>query len=107
MPSPFHADKSIAAATALPAGGLTLLFDPNGIAYKITSLQISTDTAMRIGLVNTDVDGQRIRVAWLAANGGFSPRVDFSGQPGTKVYIVMGAQGNVEAQIDGCLMDGT
>lgn len=108
MPSPFHADKSIAAATALPAGGLTLLFDPNGIAYEINSLQVATDTAMRIGIVCADIDGQRVRVAWLAANGGFSPSgLKYAGSPGTKLYVLMGAQGNVEVQVDGCLLDGS
>lgn len=113
MGTRFHADLHIAAvAAADPAradGTLTggaVLFDPDpaGNGVLVTRVMISTDVAMRVCVGLADVNSQRIRAAYFAANGGAAPDTCWVGPPGGTILIFHGAQGNVDVSIDGELL---
>lgn len=110
MGNRFHADLHIAAAAAAdPARadgtltGGTPLYLPDG-GVLITRLMISTDTAMRICVGASDLDSQRARAGYFAANGGAAPDVCWAGSAGVGILVFHGAQGNVDVSIDGELI---
>jgi len=99
--SPVHKDVTIAAAAT------TTLWDPGpGLKFVLASAFISTDTAMRVALVDeNDVVGSRPVDGYFGANGGASPNLvpvpyvsDLAGQ---RLRVVTAGAGNVKVRVSG------
>ncbi len=93
-----HFDGTITSATT------TTLWTPaSGKRFVIMHAEISTDSAMRVALVDgTDVAGSRIMAPYLAANGGEVRDAPYSSKAiNTLLRVVTGASGNVFVEVDG------
>lgn len=93
-----HKDVTITTATT------TTLWTPaTGRRFVIEHLEISTDTAMRIAVVdNADSAGQRLAVGWFASNGGLVDNAPkYSGAVDRVLKVVTGGAGNVFVAVDG------
>lgn len=104
--SPIHKDVTITAAAT------TTLWDPGpGLKFVLASAFISTDTAMRVALVDeTDVQGSRPVDGYFGANGGASPNlvpVPYASKlAGQRLRVVTGAAGNVKVRVSGWTQAG-
>lgn len=104
--SPIHKDVTIAAA------GTVTLWDPGpGLQIVLASAFISTDTAMRVAIVDeSDVQGQRPVDGYFGANGGASPNLVpvpyVSKLAGNRLRVVTGAAGNVKVRVSGWTQPG-
>jgi carbohydrate-selective porin OprB len=100
---PDSADKTITTAAT------TVLWTPPADRrIVVLSVQISTDTAMRIMVVDdVDNEGRRIAGGWFAANGGLSGNLipaPYEGQtPGAPIRVVTAGAGNVFVVVRGYL----
>jgi len=98
---PVDRDLTVAAAST------TTLFDPGaGQRFYLVSAFLSTDTAMRVALVDeTDVQNQRVVDGYFAANGGATPNLVpkwyESKLAGNRLMLVTGALGNVKVRVSG------
>jgi hypothetical protein len=103
---PFDRDITIAAAAT------TLLYDPGvGQKFYLVSAFLSTDTAMRIALVDeADQINQRPVDGYFGANGGASPNLVpkwyASKLAGNRIRVVTGANGNVKVRVSGFTLPG-
>jgi hypothetical protein len=99
--SPVHRDVTISAA------GTTNLWVPSpGKRFVLLSAFVSTDTAMRVALVDDiDAQGRRPVDGYFGANGGASPNLIpapyVSVAPGNVLRVVTGAAGNVKVRVSG------
>jgi hypothetical protein len=104
--SPIHKDVTIAAAAT------TALWTPSaGMKFILTGAFVSTDTAMRIALVDdSDIPGSRPVDGFFAANGGASPNLVPVPYPsknaGNVLRVVTGAAGNVKVRVSGWEVPG-
>lgn len=104
--SPIHRDVLITTATT------TALWSPSpGRRFILASAFISTDTAMRIALVDeNDVQGSRPVDGYFGANGGASPNLVpvpyVSDLAGNRLRVVTGAAGNVRVRVSGWEVEG-
>jgi hypothetical protein len=98
---PFDRDLTIAAAST------TTIFDPGvGQKFYLVSAFVSTDTAMRVAIVDeTDVQNSRPVDGYFGANGGASPNLVpkwyDSKVAGNRLRVVTGALGNVKVRVSG------
>lgn len=99
--SPVHKDLTVAAA------GTVTVWDPGpGSTFVLASAFVSTDTAMRVALVDeNDVQGSRPVDAYFGANGGASPNLVpvpyLSKTAGNRLRLVTSAAGNVKVRVSG------
>jgi hypothetical protein len=99
--SPIHKDVTIATATT------TTLWDPGpGQRFVLASAFVSTDTAMRVALIDeNDVQGSRPVDGYFGANGGASPNLVpvpyVSNLGGQRLRVVTAAAGNVKVRVSG------
>lgn len=99
--TPVHKDVTIAAA------GTTTLWDPGaGTVFVLASAFLSTDTAMRVALVDeSDIQGNRPVDGYFGANGGASPNlvpVPYQSKlAGNRLRVVTGGAGNVKVRVSG------
>lgn len=98
--SPVHRDVVIAAA------GTTAIWTPGaGSRFILASAFISTDTAMRVALVDdADIQGSRPVDGYFGANGGASPNLVPVPYPSKNVgnsLRVVTAAGNVRVRVSG------
>jgi hypothetical protein len=104
--SPVHRDVTIAAA------GTYTLWDPGpGLEFVLASAFISTDTAMRVAIVDeSDIQGNRPVDGYFGANGGASPNlvpVPYTAKlAGNRLRVVTGALGNVKVRVSGWTQGG-
>lgn len=104
--TPIHRDKLITAAAT------TALWTPGaGRSFVLASAFVSSDTAMRVALVDdADLEGQRPVDQYVAANGGSSPNlvpVPYkSKNAGNALRIVTAAVGNVRVRVSGWEVEG-
>lgn len=104
--SPVHKDITVAAA------GTYTLWDPGpGLVFVLVSAFVSTDTAMRVALVDeADIQGNRPVDGYFAANGGASPNLVPAPYPsklaGNRLRLVTGGAGNVKARVSGWTQAG-
>jgi hypothetical protein len=94
-------DKTITAA-----GTTALWTPPADRRFVVLSAQISTDTAMRVMLVDdVDNEGRRIAGGYFAANGGMSPNLvpapHEAQTTGAPVRVVTAGAGNVFVVVRG------
>lgn len=103
---PTSRDVTIAAAST------TALWAPApGRRFVLASAFVSTDTAMRVALVDdADVQGQRPVDGYFAANGGASPNLVpvpyVAKNAGNVLRVVTSAAGNVKVRVTGWEQDG-
>jgi len=99
--TPFERDLLIVAA------GTQVIWDPGANArFVLASAFISTDTAMKVSLVDdVDVQGQRPVAGFFGANGGASPNLVPVPYPakaiGNKLRVVTAGAGNVAVRVSG------
>ena len=99
--TPVHKDVLITTATT------TTLWTPiAGNRFVLASAFISTDTAMRVALVDdSDIQGQRPVDGYFGANGGASPNLVPVPYPakavGNALKVVTSALGNVRVRVSG------
>lgn len=104
--SPIHRDKLIAAAAT------TAIWTPGaGRSFVLASAFVSSDTAMRVALVDdADLEGQRLVDQYVGANGGSSPNlvpVPYkSKNAGNALRVVTAAAGNVRVRVSGWEVEG-
>jgi len=98
---PFDRDLTIAAAST------TTIFDP-GVGYKfyLVSAFLSTDTAMRVAIIDeSDVQNQRPVDGYFGANGGATPNLVpkwyESKSSGNRLRVVTAGAGNVKVRVSG------
>jgi hypothetical protein len=101
---PDSRDITLTAATG--AGGTVLWAPAADERLVIVSAYISSDTAGRVAVVeDQDVQGNRIAVQYVGANGGSSPNLVPApwpfGTPGTPVRVVSNIAGNVYVRVSG------
>jgi hypothetical protein len=92
--------------TITVAGTTVLWTPPADRRVVVLSVQLSTDTAMRIMVVDdVDNEGRRIAGGWFAANGGMSPNLvpaPYEGQTaGAPIRVVTSGAGNVFVVVRG------
>lgn len=103
---PFDRDITITTATT------TLLFDPGpGQRVYLVSAFVSTDTAMRVAIVDeADIVNQRPVDGYFAANGGASPNLVpkwyEAKLAGNRLRVVTAAAGNVKVRVSGFTLAG-
>lgn len=99
--SPIHRDVTITTAAT------TALWTPApGRRFVLLSAFISTDTAMRVAIVDdVDVAGRRPVDGYFGANGGASPNLIpapyVSTNPDNVARVVTAANGNVKVRVSG------
>jgi hypothetical protein len=99
--TPLERDVTITTATT------TDLWTPGvGRTFVLASAFISTDTAMRIAIVDeADIQGQRPVDGYFAANGGASPNLVpvpyVSKNSGNRLRVVTAGAGNVKVRVSG------
>lgn len=99
--TPLERDVTIATATT------TDLWTPGvGRKFILASVFLSTDTAMRIAVIDEqDIQGNRPVDGYFAANGGASPNMVpvpyVSKASGNRIRVVTGAVGNVKVRVSG------
>lgn len=99
--SPVHKDITVAAA------GTYTVWDPGpGQVFVLTSAFVSTDTAMRVALVDeSDIQNNRPVDGYFGANGGATPNLVPTPYPsklaGNRLRVVAGALGNVKVRVSG------
>lgn len=99
--SPVHRDLAVAAA------GTVTVWDPGaGSRFVLASAFVSTDTAMRVALVDeNDVQHSRPVDGYFGANGGASPNlvpVPYASRTiGNRLRVVTAAAGNVRVRVSG------
>lgn len=100
--TPIERDVTIAAA------GTTAVWTPSAVSKKIVlaSAFVSTDTAMRVAIVDAlDVQGQRPVDGYFGANGGASPNLVpvpyVVKAAGNVLYVVTAGAGNVKVRVQG------
>lgn len=104
--TPVHRDLTVAAA------GTVAVWSPSpGRRFVLASAFVSSDTAMRVALVDdTDSQNQRPVDQFLAANGGSSPNLVpvpyVSKNVGSPLRLVTSAAGNVKVRVSGWEVDG-
>lgn len=98
---PFDRDLTIAAAST------TTIFDP-GVGQKayLVSAFVSTDTAMRVAIIDeNDVQNSRPVDGYFAGNGGASPNLVpkwyESKVAGNRLRVVTAGAGNVKVRVSG------
>lgn len=103
---PFDRDITITTAST------TTLFDPgSGQKFYLVSAFISTDTAMRIALVDGgDIVNQRPVDGYFGVNGGAAPNLVpkwyASKNAGNQIQVVTAANGNVKVRVSGFTLPG-
>lgn len=103
--TPIHRDKVITTATT------TTIWTPGaGRKFVLASAFVSTDTAMRVALVDdTDTEGQRPVDGSFATSGGASPNLVpvpyVSRNAGNPLRVVTGAVGRVSVRVSGWEVD--
>lgn len=105
--TPVSRDLTVAAA------GTVTIWTPGGPSrrFVLASAFLSTDTAMRVALVDdADVQGQRPVDGYFAANGGASPNLVPVPYPsrtaGASLKLVTAAPGNVKVRVSGWEVEG-
>ncbi len=105
--TPVHRDLVIAAA------GTTVIWTPGGATrrFVLASAFVSSDTAMRVALVDdADVQGNRPVDQYVAANGGSSPNLVpvpyVSKTAGASLKVVTSVAGNVRVRVSGWEVEG-
>jgi hypothetical protein len=103
--SPVHNDIAVSAA-----GTVDLWAPPTNKRFVLASAFISSDTAMRVALVDgSDIQGSRIVDQYVAANGGSAPNLvpvpEPSSSPGQPLRLVTAGAGNVRVRVSGWLAD--
>lgn len=99
--TPIHRDKLITTAAT------TALWTPSaGRKFVLASAFVSSDTAMRVALVDdADLEGQRPVDQYAGANGGSSPNLVpvpyVSKNAGNPLRVVTAAAGNVRVRVSG------
>lgn len=99
--SPVHRDITITAP-----GTYDLWTPSSGRRFVLMSAFVSTDTAMRIALIDDiDAQGRRPVDGYFATNGGASPNLIptpyVAAAPGNVLRVVAGAGGNVKVRVSG------
>lgn len=103
--TPIHRDKVITTATT------TTLWTPGtGRRFVLASAFISSDTAMRVAVVDdADLENQRPVDQYVGANGGSSPNLVpvpyVSKNAGNALKVVTSAVGNVRIRVSGWEVD--
>lgn len=103
--TPIHRDVTITTPT------MTTIWTPStGRRFVLASAFVSTDTAMRIALVDdVDAQGQRPVDGYFAANGGASPNLVPVPYPsklaGNSLRVVTATGGNVKVRVSGWEQD--
>ena len=98
---PFDRDLTVAAAST------TTIFDPGvGQKFFLVSAFVSTDTAMRVAVIDeTDTQNSRPVDGYFAANGGASPNLVpkwyESKLAGNRLRLVTAGAGNVKVRVSG------
>jgi hypothetical protein len=104
--TPIHRDLLVAAAGVVP------IWTPgNGARFILASAFISSDTTMRVALVDeADIQGSRPVDQYVAANGGSSPNLVPVPYPsknvGNALRVVTSALGNVRIRVSGWEVQG-
>ncbi len=99
--SPIHKDVTITTATT------TAVWTPSsGMKFVLASAFVSTDTAMRVALVDdSDIPGNRPVDGYFAGNGGASPNLVPVPYPsknaGNVLRVVTASAGNVKVRVSG------
>jgi len=104
--TPIHRDKVVTTATT------TVIWAPSsGRKFTVASCLISTDTAMRVALVDdSDIEGSRVVDLQAAANSGGArnlvPVPYPSKNAGNALKLVTGGAGNTRVVVEGWEQDG-
>jgi hypothetical protein len=104
--TPIHRDVLITTATT------TSLWTPGaGRRFVLASAFVSSDTAMRVAIVDdADIQGSRPVDQYVGANGGSSPNLVpvpyVSKAAGNSARVVTSAVGNVRVRVSGWEVDG-
>lgn len=105
--TPIHRDLVITAATT----GTAIWSPSSGSRFVLASANLSTDTAMRVALVDgQDIQGNRPVDDYFGANAGSSPNLVPVPYPskavGQPLLVVTGANGNVRVRVSGWEVQG-